>query len=164
MVPLAFVSLLLYKSTIGLFVFVRRVKFDEITDDRLSARFGETDDAAGSIQRQMDILDETLWRFKQLVRSRLKYAQALLAAAPLLGLLGTVMGMLDMFQGLALRLGHETTRTVADGISRALITTETGLIIAIPALFLIHWIRRETQAHELRILEKRTQLMSRLET
>src|SRR5690606_3715075 len=56
----------------------------------------------------------------------------LVAAAPLLGLLGTVMGMLTTFSGLALATAGRTVDQIAEGISVALITTQTGLIIAIP--------------------------------
>ena len=53
--------------------------------------------------------------------------------APLLGLLGTVSGMIRAFEGIAEKgLGEPTI--VAAGISEALITTATGLVIAVPAL------------------------------
>jgi len=59
------------------------------------------------------------------------------SAAPLLGLLGTVTGMLTTFAALATGAGGDKTMNlVAEGISEALITTETGLVIAIPGLFL----------------------------
>lgn len=57
-------------------------------------------------------------------------------AAPLLGLLGTVTGMLVTFAALASGAGGDKTMAmIADGISEALITTETGLVIALPGLF-----------------------------
>ena len=71
----------------------------------------------------------------------------------MLGLLGTVMGMLHCFHGLSLQAGHETARLVADGVSRALITTQTGLTIAIPALFMMQLIRRITEKQDQGILE-----------
>ena len=55
---------------------------------------------------------------------------------------------------------NQLTRNVAEGISRALITTATGLFVAIPALFLINWIKREFQRHELRILEQKMRLLA----
>ncbi len=58
----------------------------------------------------------------------------IVAGAPLLGLLGTVLGMIDIFRAVA-SAGTGITEALATGISRALITTATGLIIAIPALF-----------------------------
>jgi biopolymer transport protein ExbB len=56
---------------------------------------------------------------------------ALVTAAPLLGLLGTVLGMVETFDAVALRTG-EVADLVAAGISHALITTEMGLIQALP--------------------------------
>ncbi len=54
-------------------------------------------------------------------------------AAPFVGLFGTVMGIMDAFRGLGTS-GAATLRTVAPGISEALITTAAGLFVAIPAL------------------------------
>lgn len=58
------------------------------------------------------------------------------SASPLLGLLGTVTGMLTTFGALSTGSGGEKTMgLVAKGISEALITTETGLVIALPGFF-----------------------------
>lgn len=66
----------------------------------------------------------------------LKVMKICVAAAPLLGLLGTVTGMLSTFGALSSGSGGEKTmQMVAAGISEALVTTETGLIIALPGLF-----------------------------
>jgi len=70
----------------------------------------------------------------------LKFIQVSVAAAPLWGLLGTVTGMLTTFMGLAKGGGGDgTMNVIAGGISEALITTETGLVIALPGYFL-HYI------------------------
>jgi biopolymer transport protein ExbB len=67
----------------------------------------------------------------------LKFIQVAVAAAPLWGLLGTVTGMLTTFMGLAKGGGGEgTMNVIAGGISEALITTETGLVVALPGYFL----------------------------
>ncbi len=58
----------------------------------------------------------------------------IVSGAPLLGLLGTVLGMIKIFTVVA-AAGSEITETLSQGISQALITTATGLIIAIPLLF-----------------------------
>lgn len=59
----------------------------------------------------------------------------LAAVAPLLGLLGTVTGMIATFQSISL-FGTGDPRLMADGISQALVTTMMGLTVAIPLLFL----------------------------
>lgn len=59
----------------------------------------------------------------------------LTAVAPLLGLLGTVTGMIVTFQAIT-QSGGGDSRLMADGISQALVTTVMGLVVAIPLLFL----------------------------
>ena len=54
--------------------------------------------------------------------------------APMLGLLGTVTGMVSAFMGLGTALGPEKASVLAVSISQALYTTAAGLVIAIPAL------------------------------
>lgn len=70
---------------------------------------------------------------------RLERGQPLLkllsAVAPLLGLLGTVTGMIITFQAIT-QSGGGDSRLMADGISQALVTTVLGLVVAIPLLFL----------------------------
>lgn len=58
----------------------------------------------------------------------------IVAGAPLLGLLGTVIGMIKIFAVVA-TAGSQVTEQLSLGISEALVTTASGLIIAIPALF-----------------------------
>jgi biopolymer transport protein ExbB len=67
------------------------------------------------------------------------------AAAPLLGLLGTMIGMIESFQLVALYGDEGGASMLADSIAKALITTAVGLIIALPALFLHHLLKRRLQ-------------------
>lgn len=70
-------------------------------------------------------------------------------AAPLLGLLGTVMGMLATFDALASGSGGDKAMgQIAEGISEALITTETGLIIALPGLFFHYQLTRKYERYK----------------
>lgn len=69
---------------------------------------------------------------------------ALLATvAPLLGLLGTVSGMVKTFTVIA-EFGTGNAKALASGISEALITTQTGLVIAVPGLFLASFLIRRS--------------------
>ncbi len=68
----------------------------------------------------------------------LRIMKICVGAAPLLGLLGTVTGMLATFGALAEGSGDKAMAMIASGISEALITTETGLVIALPGLFFQH--------------------------
>ena len=74
----------------------------------------------------------------------LKFMKVCVAAAPLLGLLGTVTGMLATFQALSMGGGGDKTMDmVSGGISEALITTQTGLVIALPGFFWHYQLARE---------------------
>lgn len=68
---------------------------------------------------------------------------AMIAAAPLLGLLGTVIGMTKTFEGLATRVGQQSMEKLAGGISEVLVATESGLAVAIPALLIVYLAQRE---------------------
>lgn len=67
------------------------------------------------------------------------------AAAPLLGLLGTVLGMIQVFESVSLA-GAVRGEQLSAGIAQALITTAAGLIIAIPMLFLHAYLDGRAQA------------------
>lgn len=67
------------------------------------------------------------------------------AAAPLLGLLGTVLGMIQVFEAVSLS-GTVRGEQLSAGIAQSLITTAAGLIIAIPLLFLHAYLEARAQA------------------
>lgn len=62
------------------------------------------------------------------------------SVAPLLGLLGTVYGMIDAFQRTATSGGAAKTADLADGIYEALVSTAAGLTIAIPVMLVFQWL------------------------
>jgi biopolymer transport protein ExbB len=69
--------------------------------------------------------------------------------APLLGLFGTVTGMLATFAALASGSGGEQTMSdIAKGISEALITTEAGLVVALPGLFFHYYLSRKLRGYQ----------------
>ena len=76
---------------------------------------------------------------------RLRFLMVLATSAPLIGLLGTVVGMLRTFDGLSMQDSYKMD-TVASGISQALVTTQTGLLVSIPALAFIHLLQRRKKA------------------
>ena len=79
----------------------------------------------------------------------LRVMRTCVSIAPLLGLLGTVTGMLATFAALATGSGGDKTMgMVASGISEALITTETGLLIALPGLVFQYKLAREHALHK----------------
>lgn len=75
--------------------------------------------------------------------------QVLVPMAPLLGLIGTVSGMLEVFDSMALR-GNADARSMASGVSAAMICTMTGLAVSITGLYPVHYFRsRATRETEL---------------
>ncbi len=101
-------------------------------------------------------LEDTAFFFDQLRTTEmapferdLKVMKICVGTAPLVGLLGTVTGMLATFGALASGAGGDKTMgMVASGISEALITTETGLVIAIPGLFFQYQLLRKHQRYQ----------------
>lgn len=81
------------------------------------------------------ILDEAITREVPALEKGLSIIKLFAAVAPLLGLLGTVTGMIATFQSISL-FGTGDPKLMADGISQALVTTMLGLCVAIPLLFL----------------------------
>jgi biopolymer transport protein ExbB len=76
----------------------------------------------------------------------LQVMKVCVATAPLLGLLGTVTGMLMTFNGLARGGGGEQTMgIISKGISEALITTEAGLVLALTGVFIQFFLNRQHQ-------------------
>ncbi|MCW8327751.1 MotA/TolQ/ExbB proton channel family protein [Photobacterium sp. SDRW27] len=68
------------------------------------------------------------------LRSGLRLLTLIGVISPLLGLLGTVLGLIEMFKGIAATTGSVTPNDLADGLGLAMRTTAAGLIIALPAI------------------------------
>lgn len=93
------------------------------------------------------ILDETVLKINRSLDDHLATIGTLAAAAPLMGLLGTVIGMIVTFDVIAV-FGTGNARAMAGGISEALITTQTGLLVAIPGMYMKGFLER--RAHKLK--------------
>ena len=83
-------------------------------------------------------LGEAMLKESPKLNSWIMLIKIIAVVAPLLGLLGTVTGMIQTFQAITLH-GTGDPQTMAGGISKALVTTVLGLVVAIPTVFL-HWI------------------------
>jgi len=75
-------------------------------------------------------------------REHCKNIATLAAVAPLLGLLGTIIGMIHTFETIE-RFGFGNSTLLADGISEALLTTQAGLLVAFPLLLANTYIKRK---------------------
>lgn len=83
-------------------------------------------------------LSEAILRESPKLNSWVMFIKIIAVVAPLLGLLGTVTGMIQTFQAITL-FGAGDPQTMAGGISQALVTTVLGLVVAIPTVFM-HWL------------------------
>ncbi len=90
------------------------------------------------------ILDEITLGMNASLEKYLSFITVLSAVAPLLGLLGTVVGMMQTFDVITV-YGTGNARAMASGISVALITTQTGLMVSIPGLWMSGWLHRRAQ-------------------
>jgi biopolymer transport protein ExbB len=77
-------------------------------------------------------------RLNASMNANLPLMRVLVPLSPLLGLIGTVSGMLEVFDSMALR-GSADARTMASGVSHAMICTLTGLAISISGLYPVHY-------------------------
>lgn len=116
--------------------------------------------SAGSLQRKLaqiavdnpvsqqrdDLLVAYLMENKHLLEKYMGVVATSAAVAPLLGLLGTVSGMIDTFKMMTI-FGSGDASTVSGGISEALITTELGLIVAIPSLIVSALLTRQIKSY-----------------
>jgi len=162
MVPLTILALTIYWTAFRLYFFFTEHRFYRVSRDRLLELIFKPGLASGELRHIIDYTQESDDRGRPQVQSRFAevinsylaevdtkraYLLILITTAPLMGLLGTVMGMLTTFSGLAVS-GGSTVDLIAEGISEALITTQTGLIIAIPAYVMATLIQKRRNEME----------------
>ncbi len=156
MIPLFILAVLLYSQAFQLLLYARRtslrgqneaawwewVRFPEHAEGRVAEVIRYTQSGVQTAGQVRNRFDEIRLALVALIDRRTRFVGTLVAAAPLLGLLGTVLGMLQTFFGISTSGGGETAGVVAEGISAALVTTQTGLTIALPGVFLVMIIQR----------------------
>ncbi len=98
---------------------------------------GQTD-VKESVEHQARIEIGNLWQ-------NLSYLSDIVAVAPLLGLLGTVLGMIQAFHAVPLQSAAVKTTLLAAGISKAMVATASSLIVAIPVLMAYSYFRGRVQ-------------------
>lgn len=79
-----------------------------------------------------------------IIQNQTQYLLDIAVIAPMVGLLGTVMGMLTAFNTVALDLAKAKPMLLAQGVSQALVTTVAGLLVAIPAMMAYAYFRGRT--------------------
>ena len=153
MIPLALASVVLWAMMLERLARLRVLRKQDLTiDDAIGAVRGGATSVAGEGLRarlvsaflarrtgfprlDIDILRQCAMREQPGLSRYLAMVAVLVSVAPLLGLLGTVLGMIETFQVISV-FGTGNATAMANGISIALITTEVGLLIAVPGLLL----------------------------
>lgn len=140
----------------------RRAEAEGILDDWLNGRVDQAISAAGKRRSVLSRILQAVFSGIQARPTDVTYAEELsrqtaiielatmsermraldmvVQAAPMLGLLGTVIGMIDAFSVLAVAEGAVDPTTLAGGIYVALTTTAAGLIVALFAFFIATWL------------------------
>lgn len=88
-----------------------------------------------------DVVEDEGSRQSSTLWQRIQYLMDIAVVAPMIGLLGTVLGMLEAFVGLKEDFGSVQPVSLASGVSKALITTAGGLIVGIVTMLLFAYFR-----------------------
>jgi biopolymer transport protein ExbB len=161
MVPLLVVSLLMWVLIINRAFFFRRLYRRNMSREKAGqfVQLGKTPSfrryrgitamfvsefilrRSGKRAQDRRALDETVMILSLSLDRYLGLIGVLARVAPLLGLLGTILGMMRTFNIISL-FGTGNPKAMAAGISEALITTQTGLLVAIPGLYMYGFLAR----------------------
>ena len=176
--PLVLVSLAMWHVTVLRILNVRRGFAGDVTRRVDAALAGGVEQLRGPVDRYLAAALAALGRrgtcqhhlekFLQVERERVgDYGllhMGLVVVAPLLGLLGTVNGMIETFASMQeLALTHATEQTVAGGISVALISTQLGLVIGVPGFAVARLLARQEQRRIRELSQAHSVLVQRRE-
>jgi biopolymer transport protein TolQ len=103
-----------------------------------------TDSAQFRLEHAENALQRALARQTLRYESSMIFLASIVSGAPFLGLLGTVWGVMDAFSAVSLQQ-TASIQTLAPGVSAALLTTISGLLVAIPCLFGYNWLLAMTK-------------------
>jgi len=118
---------------------------------KLSSGFAQAEEAMQAVGEEETMRHE----------HRLGYIALIGKIAPMLGLFGTVVGMIDSFSTIAASAGQPPVNKLAEGIATALFTTEVGLAIAIPALIIYDILKNRLTENLLNVNIATENLMNR---
>jgi len=98
-------------------------------------------------------LDDTCWQYVREIGRYNVLIRTIVMTAPLVGLLGTVVGMIETFDSLQTMSLFSQSGGIAGGISQALITTQLGLAVAIPGLFISSFLEKRQRNIEMELAQ-----------
>ncbi len=108
-------------------------------------------------------LDDALWDLRSEMGTGRALVHTIVAVAPLLGLLGTVSGMIETFESLGGMEFYSASGGVAGGISEALFTTQMGLAVSVPGLIVGRILDRRENRMNQELDEIRDAMLARAE-
>ncbi|WP_170309643.1 MotA/TolQ/ExbB proton channel family protein [Litorilituus lipolyticus] len=119
----------------------RQLKTDVASSDNPLGRVMQVKDKHPNLDTEsLELkLSESILRELPKLSSKLTLIKIISVVAPLIGLLGTVTGMINTFQAITL-FGTGDPKLMAGGISQALVTTVLGLVVAIPMVFIFAYL------------------------
>ena len=91
-----------------------------------------------------DVMEGEGARQSESIQGQAQYLMDIAVVSPMVGLLGTVVGMLAAFNSIALNIANAKPVELANGVSQALVTTAFGLIVGIPAMLFYAYFRRQS--------------------
>ena len=161
MIPLAILGLMIYGASVRMFLYFSQREFHKVTEAECLQWLKHPETGRGEIgeiirytQDEVAGVDEIHSRFAEVMVSKMPFIDRnitfiniLVTAAPLIGLLGTVMGMLMTFQSIGVG-GGEMAEMMAEGISAGLFPPEVGLCIALPGLMMVHLLKRRRDKYD----------------
>lgn len=109
------------------------------------------------------VLDDAFFEYDQGLKKYKVLVKVIVVTAPLAGLLGTVIGMIETFDSLASMSLFSQTGGIAGGISQALFTTQFGLVVAVPGLVVGRLLDRKAQNIEIEFAQIKDILVSERE-
>ena len=134
----------------------------EVSDDSSGVinEMTKTIKSGDSRESKENAIDEIIINYTGTLEWGSNWIKFFAAVAPLLGLLGTVIGMIETFQAITL-FGTGDPKQMAGGISQALVTTMLGLIVAAPLLGMYTFISEKTSSILQIVEEKASYLLSK---
>ena len=155
MAALALLAIVSYATVIELLFLTYRRGIKKITDENLKNWVAHPAIAPEQFrelirytQDEVKDLRAIEGRFREVetasipeINRRIVFANVLAISAPLFGLLGTVLGMLLTFKAIGIG-GSSTSEVISKGISEALVCTQTGMLVALPGMLLVHVAKR----------------------
>lgn len=162
MIPLFLLGLVTFYVGMRLALYFRRGNYRKTSIKTCEEWVADSSKAEGIVgeiirysQDGVQSLTDIQGRFSEIrtaevprLQQTIKFLQIMVNTAPLMGLLGTVLGMLTTFYGIALGGSESTTNIVAGGIQVALITTQMGLCLAIPGYIFVFYLKQKVLDYE----------------